>query len=74
MNGNNRATALEHTAVEASDMGDSNTVQVLITSTTIPFMTLSPVTCISYHGGTSTITRWIDNWNDWNDIRSLGYG
>ena len=23
---------------------------------------------LRYHGGTGTITQWIDNWNDWNDI------
>ena len=70
----NRATALEHTAAKAVDMGDSNTVQVLMTDTSIPFITHSPVTCIRYYGSISTITQWIDNWNDWNDIRSLGYG
>ena len=70
----NRATALEHTAAKAVDMGDSNTIQVLMTDTSIPFITHSTVTCIRYYGSISTITQWIDNWNDWNDIRSLGYG
>ena len=23
---------------------------------------------LRYHGGTGTITQWIDNWNYWNDI------
>ena len=23
---------------------------------------------LRYRGGTGTITQWIDNWNDWNDI------